>query len=69
MYTTLINIAKKYSVSQSYIKKYELVEGVHFIFIGKMKRYNIEEMHNLLVSKVQSQVKTNPILNRFLLES
>ena len=70
MYTTLKKIAIRYSVSPSYIKKQELIEGEHFIFVGKMKRYHIKKMDKLLVTHSSTvETKNSPMMDRFLLES
>lgn len=69
MYATLNEIAKKYRVSPRYIKKYELVEGEHFILIGSMKRYDMEKMHKLLVTPSTKEPNEHPLLEKFLIES
>ena len=70
MYSTLKDIAIKYSISSSYISKLDLVEGVHFIFVGTMKRYHINNMHDILTSNVQIvEERNSPLMDKFLLES
>ena len=74
MYTTLTEISRNYNITTQYIKKnYELIEGEHFIFIGNMKRFNKDKMHELLVSNsinIKTQpIESSPIMDRFLIES
>lgn len=71
MYKSLTSIAKMFDVSVGYINKHfskDLVEGKHFIYVGNMKRYNIEEMRKILVSKnEQTPSKFQNILDKFMI--
>jgi len=70
MYKSLNHIAKMFDISPSYIKKHylsDLKEGVHFVYIGTMKRFHIEEMKKLLVTHTKPKGKSDQILDKFLL--
>ncbi len=43
-YLSLKNIANKYDVCMSTIKKKNLIEGYHFIRIGKLYRYHVKNI-------------------------
>jgi len=70
MYKSLTSIAKMFDVSPAFIKKHffnDLQEGVHFIYVGTVKRFNVKEMEKLLVSFRKPKPPDNPILERFLI--
>ena len=64
-YLSLRNLAQKYDLHPDTIKKQNLIEGFHYIKIGKMKRYHIANMHTLLVGK---NTLRNYSLDRFLID-
>jgi len=69
MYKSLTNIAKMFDVTPAYIKKHffeNLKEGVHFVYVGKMKRFSVNEMRKLLTSNTKKEDE-NPILENFLI--
>ncbi len=49
MYISLKKLSKKYDMHPDTIRRKKLIEWVHYIKIGKLIRYNIEEMHKFLV--------------------
>lgn len=68
MYKTLTSIAKMFDVSTNYIKEHfsdDFVEGKHFVYVGNLKRFNVEEMKKLLIKKGDSS--NNEMLERFLI--
>lgn len=69
MYKSLTSIAKMFDVSTNYIKKHfsnDFKEGVHYIYVGKLKRFNVDEMRKLLTTKKEKH-NENPIIERFLI--
>ena len=67
MYKALTEIARYYGVSTSFIKNNfgsRLEEGKHYIFIGKLKKFNIKEMGLLLTSKPE-QREVQKMLQKF----
>jgi len=69
-YKSLVHIAKLFDVSTSYIKKHfsnEFKEGVHFVYVGKLKRFNVNEMQKLLTSNTKETQAENKLLERFLI--
>jgi len=73
MYKSLNNLAKMFDISPSYIKKHyfnSLKEGIHFTYVGTMKRFNVKEMKKLLMSETKKENSVNSsYMDRFLLES
>ena len=71
MYISIQNLANKYDIHPDTIRRQELIEGIHYIRINKMKRYDIKEMHKLLVSTpiTNSKNKVDSILSNFLIEN
>jgi hypothetical protein len=71
MYISIQNLANKYDIHPDTIRRQELIEGIHYIRINKMKRYDIKEMHKLLVSTPinNSKNKVDSILSNFLIEN
>jgi len=70
MYKSLTSIAKLFDLSTAYIKKHyfkDMVEGVHYVYIGKMKRFNVDEVSKLLVSHTKPEPTQNKILDKFLI--
>lgn len=68
-YLSLRKLALKYDISQDNIRtkmKY-LVEGVHYIRVGKLYRYHIEEMHMFLTGK--KIVTQNINIDSFLIDT
>ena len=58
-----------FDVSTNYIKKHfsnDFKEGVHYIYVGKLKRFNVDEMRKLLTTKKEKH-NENPIIERFLI--
>lgn len=68
-YISLKKLANKYDVHQDTIRKkiYLLVEGVHYVKIGKLYRYHIEEMHKFLTGN--KTVIQNINLDTFLIDT
>ena len=68
-YKSLTSIAKMFDVSTAYIKKHfssDLKEGLHYVYIGNLKRFNVNEMKKLLISSTENQ-NENPIMDKFLI--
>jgi hypothetical protein len=64
-YISLRKLAIKYDIHPDTIKKKDLIEGIHYIKIGNMKRYHIKNIHILFVGESTSD--TYP-LDRFLID-
>jgi len=63
-YLSIKKLSIKYDVHPDTIKKKDLIEGVHYIKIGKLVRYHVKNIHSLLCN----QTNTNKIsLDRFLI--
>lgn len=69
MYATLNELSKKYSLSPSTIKRKDLIEGIHYINIGRLVRYHIDNIHELLVTQPKTDNNINDILDTFLIEN
>ncbi len=56
-YISLRKLALKYDISQDTIrnKMPYLIENLHYIRIGKLYRFHIEEMHKFLTGKTKIQ--------------
>ena len=70
MYKSLASIAKMFDISIFYIKKHylkDMQEGVHYVYIGKMKRFDVNEVSKLLVSHTKPKPTENKILDNFLI--
>jgi hypothetical protein len=68
MYLSLKKLAQKYDIHPDTIKKKSgLKEGVHYVNIGKMKRYHIVNMHKLLTLNETTPTVEN-ILSKLLIE-
>lgn len=65
MYLSLRKIAKKYDLHPDTIRKMTLIQNVHFVQIGRNKRYHIDNMHKFLCGN--SEKETNSIIDRFLI--
>lgn len=65
-YISIKKLAFKYDLHQDTIRKKPLIEGLHFVKIGRTIRYNIEEMHKLLTS--QHEI-TSINLDKFLIDT
>jgi hypothetical protein len=50
-YLSLKKLAKKYDIHPDTIKRKNLIEGVHFIRVGKLYRYHIENIDKLFTCK------------------
>ncbi len=68
MYLSLKNLAKKYDLHPDTIRRKKLVQGVHYIRIDKVIRYDIDAMHKLLVGIPTNNIE-NSILSNFLIET
>lgn len=58
-----------FDVSPAYIKKHfgdDIEAGKHFIYVGKLKRYSVDEMKKLLITQ-DKQTPHNDLLDRFLI--
>jgi len=71
MYLSLKHLAKKYDLHQDTIRKKlsNLVQGKHFIRIGKSLRFHEEEMHKFLTDSsqnYQSNIDIDSIMNNIL---
>lgn len=69
MYKSLRNICLLFDVSRGYIRnniESSLVEGKHYIYIGNMKRYNVDEMKKLLMREDTKSTHNN-IMDKFLI--
>lgn len=64
-YLSIRKIAFKYDLHPDTIKKKDLVEGIHFIKIGKLTRYHIKNMHQLLTNDSDYNSYS---LDRFLID-
>jgi len=64
-YLSIRKLASKYDLHPDTIKKKDLIEGVHFIKIGKLTRYHIKNMHLLLTNDSQFSSYS---LDRFLID-
>ena len=54
-YISIKKLAFKYDIHPDTIRKKELIEGLHFIRIGKLIRYDTNEMHKLLTESTTKQ--------------
>ena len=61
-YLSIKNLAKKYDISPDTIKRKSLIHGVHFIKIGKLIRYNVDEMHKLLTCNSSTDINIDKFL-------
>lgn len=69
MYLSIRNLSKKYDLHPDTIRKYNLIQGVHYIKINKLYRYHIENMHKFILALDSDNIKNNfnnNILNKFL---
>ncbi len=64
-YISLRKLAIKYDIHPDTIKKKDLIEGIHYIKIGNMKRYHINNIHILFVGESTSNTYS---LDRFLID-
>ena len=64
-YLSLRHLALKYDVHPDTIRKKAMVEGIHYIKIGKMTRYHIKNMHMLLTNET---VTVDFSLEKFLID-
>ena len=69
MYISIQKLADKYDIHPDTIRRKELIEGKHYIRINKMIRYDIDEMHKLLVSPPIQNKIVNSVLSKLLLEN
>lgn len=69
MYLSIQKLADKYDIHPDTIRRKDLVEGKHYIRINKMIRYDINEMHKLLVSPPIQNKIVNSVLSNLLLEN
>jgi hypothetical protein len=73
MFTTLTKLATKYDVSTNTLKKtlskHTLIEGKHFVMIGTIQRFSIEEIHKIIAPPKKEDSTFKNILDRFLLKS
>jgi hypothetical protein len=67
MYLSLNNLAKKYDLHPDTIRRKKLIQGVHYIKIGKLIRYDIKAMHELLVTVPKTDT-TNDVMSNFLID-
>ncbi|MGB7402131.1 MAG: hypothetical protein WA916_06100 [Arcobacter sp.] len=65
MYLSLRKLAKKYDLHPDTIRKMPLIKNIHYVQIGKNKRYHIDNMHKFLCQDIEKD--TNSILDRFLI--
>ena len=63
-YISIKKLAIKYDIHPDTIRKKNLIEGKHYIKIGKLIRYNIKEMHRFLTTETSNK-KVN--LNNFFI--
>jgi hypothetical protein len=68
-YISLKKLACKYDLHQDTIRSKMkcLVENVHYIRVGKLYRYHIEEMHKFLTGK--KTVTQNVNIDGFLIDT
>ena len=64
-YISLRKLAIKYDIHPDTIKKKDLIEGIHYIKIGNMKRYHVKNIHILFVGESTSNTYS---LDRFLID-
>lgn len=67
MYLSIKNLAKKYDLHPDTIRRKKLIQGVHYIKIDKLIRYDIKAMHKLLISAPTVELD-NSLLNNFLID-
>ncbi|MCK5109891.1 MAG: hypothetical protein KAQ94_00090 [Arcobacteraceae bacterium] len=68
MYLSLRKICSKYDIHKDTLKKFNMVEGIHFVRINKMIRYHEQKMHKLLTSNTKpSKSISDEILDRLLI--
>lgn len=65
-YLSIKKLAIKYDIHPDTIRKKSVIEGIHFVRIGKLIRYNVSEMHKLLTSNA---VNKDINLDSFLIDS
>ena len=49
-YISIKKLAIKYDIHPDTIRKKDLIQGVHYIKIGKLIRYNVSAMHDILTA-------------------
>jgi len=70
-YLSLTKIAKKYDISKDLVKKDipKMKEGLHYIKVHNMYRFDVQEFHNFLSNgKVDIYEIPNQVMNKFLLK-
>jgi len=63
-FISIKKLAIKYDIHPDTIRKKDLIEGKHYIKIGKLTRYNVLEMHRFLTTNSNNE-KVN--LNNFFI--
>ncbi len=68
MYLSLRNICSKYDIHSDTLKKFNMIEGVHFVKLNSMKRYHEQKMHKLLTANTKEcESISDDILNKLLI--
>ncbi len=65
-YISIKKLAIKYDIHPDTIRKKELIQGVHYVKIGKLIRYHVQNMHDLLCGNTSTNVIN---LDNFLIDS